>query len=352
MTDNLTIGVFVPGLQGGVDEAAHHLYDAAPQGPISVRFYETKGLSSARAPIVFGGVLLQVIWHRLTGRLDGAHINMSFKGSTIRKTIIGLLLVILRVPYVVQIHSGGYRGFWENLGPVPRAVVRAMTGRAERIVVLGEPFLPVATEDFGVDPERAMVIPNAVPPAPFDAADGGPDQAAILYLGRLHQSKGTFDLIEALTRLDDLDWTATLAGNDQVAETRAAVAAAGLEGRITVLDWVDRDEATELARRSNIFALPSYSEAMSMSLLEAMGQGLACVATAVGAHGDFLVDGENARVVTPGDVDELTDALRSVIADADTRHRLGKQARDLVAAEFDTAVLRDRWEKVYRSTFV
>lgn len=351
MTDQKTVAVFVPGLQGGVDEATHHLYGSGDSARYRIRIYETKGLDAKKAPLIFGRTLLQVIVSRFRGQLDGAHLNMSFRGSTIRKTIIGLLLVVLRVPYVVQIHSGGYRGFWANLGPIPRTVIRAMTQRAERVIVLGEPFLPVATEDFAVAADRVVVMPNAVPPADFDAADAPSDQAHILYLGRLHTEKGTFDLIEALARLSELPWSATLAGNDQVQQVRDAIADAGLTDRITVLDWVDRDEATALAERSTIFALPSYNEAMSMSLLEAMGQGMACIATPVGAHQDFLVDGQNALIIEPGSVDQLTDALRSIIADPETRRTLGRNARKMVHERFDTAVVRQRWEQIYDETF-
>ena len=351
MTDQKTVAVFVPGLHGGVDEAMHHLYGSGDSARYRIRIYETKGLDAKKAPLVFGRTLLQVIIGRFRGDLDGAHLNMSFRGSTIRKTILGLLLVVLRVPYVVQIHSGGYRGFWENLGPVPRAIVRAMTQRAQRVIVLGEPFLPVATEDFMVADDRVTIMPNAVPPSGFDASELPADLAHVLYLGRLHADKGTFDLIEALARLADLDWSATLAGNDQVQEARDAIAAAGLTDRITVLDWVDRTEATRLAERSTIFALPSYNEAMSMSLLEAMGQGMACIATPVGAQQDFLVDGQNALVIEPGSVDQLTEALRSVIADAEIRRTLGRNAAKLVAEQFDTGVVRDRWEEIYGETF-
>lgn len=352
LTDQLTIGVFIPGLHGGVDEATHHLYgQGVDHGSHRIRLYETKGLDGKRAPIVFGSVLLRVIWHRLTGRLDGAHLNMSFKGSTIRKTILGLLLVTLRVPYVVQIHSGGYRGFWEKLGPVPRTVVRAMTQRARRVAVLGEAFLPVAIEDLGVASDRVIVMPNGVPWSGLDAGDAPSDLSSVLYLGRLHAEKGTFELIEALGRVRDLEWSATLAGNDQVSQVRDAIAAAGLQDRITVLDWVDRSEANRLAERSTIFALPSHNEAMSMSLLEAMGQGMACIATEVGAHGDFLVDGENARVIEPGSVDQLTEALRSIIAEPETRRRLGRNARNMVAERFDAGVVRSRWEDIYTESF-
>lgn len=354
MTDQKTVGVFIPGLEGGVDEATHHLYGSGDSDRYRIHIYETKGLDGRRAPLVFGRMLATVILHRVTGRLDGAHINMSFRGSTIRKTIIGLLLAVLRVPYVVQIHSGGYRGWWANLGKRPRAAVRAMTGRAERVAVLGEVFLPVATQDFGIPADRAIVMPNAVPSATIEAGqaiEAGRPSASVLYLGRLHRDKGTFDLIDALATLADLDWSATLAGNDQVTETRAAVGAAGLADRITVLDWVDRAEATRLAENATIFALPSYNEAMSMSLLEAMAQGMACIATNVGAHGDVLANGENALVVEPGSVDELAAALRTVITEPETRRRLGQNASELVAQRYQTTAVRAQWEQLYDTVF-
>lgn len=350
MTERLRIGVFVPGLHGGVDEATHHLFGAGTTGSCDTRIYETKGRNAKVAPLVFARILLVVAWDRLRGRLDGAHVNMSFRGSTVRKVIVGLLLIVLRVPFVLQIHSGGYGDFWARLGSTPRSIIRFVVRRAERVLVLGEPFRTLAVDSLGVEPDRVMIVPNGVPVAA--SAGGTPDREPhVLYLGRLHANKGTYELIEALAKLADHGWTATLAGNDEVDETRAAVEASGLGERITVLDWIDRQAALDLLARSDVFVLASREEAMSMSLLEAMGHGLACIATPVGAQVDFLVDEGNALLINPGAVDELIEALSRLLSDPGLRSELGAEAYRTASTRFERSVVRETLERIYVSDF-
>jgi glycosyltransferase involved in cell wall biosynthesis len=65
-----------------------------------------------------------------------------------------------------------------------------------------------------------------------------------------------------------------------------------------------------------------------MSVIEAMGAGLAVVTTPVGATADIIHDGQTGLLVAPGDSAMLTDALEKVVRDKDLRERLSKSAHE------------------------
>ncbi len=339
--------VAVPGLSGGVDEAVRHLFGSPEMtGRWDVRVLTTKGQRPRMAPFVFAAALARLAWWRARGEVDLLHLNVSFKGSTLRKVIVGAAARILRIPYVVQVHSGGYEPFYEGLpGPVQR-IVRSLFGHADHVFVLGRPFQDLIEGPIGVPAERVSIVRNAVD-LPALTAGPDPDQPPVLlFTGRLWQRKGIYDLLDALGRIDHLPWTAVLVGDGEVDQVTARVAELGLTDRVSVRPWQSREVVEELLATSSVFVHPSSVEALSVSLLEAMAAGLCCLATEVGAHGEVLVDGENSLVVTPGDVAVLSDRLAKAVGDADLRARLGRQARETAERLCSTEVVSaelSRW---------
>lgn len=338
-----TVVVAAPGLKGGVDEAVGHLFGGpAVARHWSVRVVITRGERPLLAPVVLAAAVLRLAWWRVTGGVDLVHLNVSSKGSAARKMLLGATADLLAVPYVIQLHGGGFAAFYGRLGPRAQGLVRRFFRRADHVFVLGRPFEELATGPLEVDPGRVSVLRNAVAvdEVEIDVDRGsGPDEPLILFTGRLGPGKGTPELIEALGRLADLRWRAVLAGDGQVEATAERVRELGLEGRIEVRGWQSRPVVADLLAAASIFVLPSHTEALSVALLEAMAAGVSSVATPVGAHGEVLVDGENGLMVTPGDVDELTDQLRRLITDPDLRARLGARARVTIGETCSTEVV-------------
>ena len=160
-------------------------------------------------------------------------------------------------------------------------------------------------------------------------------------LGRLGIRKGSYDLIAAVGALDD-DLRGrlrlTLAGDGEVDELRAAVAAAGLSDTIHVAGWLDPAARDELLRSAHIFVLPSHDEGLPMALLEAMAYGLAPVTTLVGSIGEAITDRVTGLVVEPGRPEQIAEALVELVKDDTLRAGLGAAARSR-ASDFGL----DRW---------
>jgi glycosyltransferase involved in cell wall biosynthesis len=78
---------------------------------------------------------------------------------------------------------------------------------------------------------------------------------------------------------------------------------------------------------ADLFVLPSFYDTFGVVVDEAMASGLPVVTTTrVGAVADLVRDGENGRVVPPGDAEALADAVREILSDAELRQRMSLRA--------------------------
>jgi glycosyltransferase involved in cell wall biosynthesis len=84
----------------------------------------------------------------------------------------------------------------------------------------------------------------------------------------------------------------------------------------------------------DVLVLPSLRDGLPNALLEGMACERAIAATTAGGIPDAIVDGENGRLVAPGDTNALTAAIIDLIDDADLRQRLGQAARATVLRDF------------------
>jgi glycosyltransferase involved in cell wall biosynthesis len=333
-----------------VDEGAQHLFaDPGLRVRVDVGLLRTKGLRRWAVPFRFAAALGRVVIAGAGGRLDLLHLNVSHRGSTLRKVLLAAAARLVGVPYVVQIHTGEYRAFHRSLPGWAAEVVGRFFRRADRVFVLGQAHLALVCDDLGVDPNRVVVLPNAV--AVGRATSGLDDPVpTIVFTGRLGHRKAPEVLIDALATLSDRPWRAVLAGDGAVDTYAQQVRRLGLEDRVAVLGWQPRHAVDDLLANAAVFVLPSRAEALSISLLEAMAAGLCCITTAVGAHGEVIDDGRNGLLVNPGEVEELGKALAAVLDDPDLRRHLGAEARRTVTDRFTTemvgAVVADQYEAV------
>jgi glycosyltransferase involved in cell wall biosynthesis len=88
---------------------------------------------------------------------------------------------------------------------------------------------------------------------------------------------------------------------------------------------------------ADVFCLPSWWEAMPLSVLEAMAAGLPVVATHVGDVGRIVLHAETGFVVPPRSPRQLADALRTLLEDPHAARRMGDAARNRAEAKFSGA---------------
>jgi glycosyltransferase involved in cell wall biosynthesis len=326
---------------GGIDrlnDAIVEGFARHPEHGVSCRRLVTRGKGSlAAAQAVFATALARLVLAAARREVDLLHIHLSVRGSSYRKAVLAGLARTLGVPYVVHLHGTDYREFWEGTNAALRAGISRMFEGSARIIVLGEFWAKVVG---GIAPGaacRIAVLPNATEAVPVTGGRGNDNRGVrITFLGQLGRRKGSADLLQALALLKERPgWTATMAGDGAVAETRALIRDLELDGRVSAPGWVSTADRGQLLAASDILVLPSYAENLPMVILEGFAHGIATVATPVGAIPEVIEPERNGLLVNPGDVSALAAAIERLIRDPALRERLGQAARQDHAARYE-----------------
>ena len=315
------------GIDRIVDEIRHQLA-AVPPDDVEVAFLTTRGRHHILfSPFYFGAALCKLILLRLCGRADVLHVNLSSHGSTVRKALMCRLAGLLSIPYIVHLHGSRFRAFYRDAGPMGRRDILAMFGGAARIVVLGAVWRSFVIDLSPTLSDRVEILPNATRSPP--CVHGRADRAVnVLFLGKVGKRKGVPQLVEAFDRLAGAPgWVGIIAGDGDVELTRSEIERRGMTSRVKLTGWVAPAQVDGLLANADILVLPSFDENLPMSVIEAMGHGLAVVATPVGAVADIIKHDETGLLVPAGDSERLADAIGQLINDPAMRERLGINAR-------------------------
>ena len=97
----------------------------------------------------------------------------------------------------------------------------------------------------------------------------------------------------------------------------------------------------------DIFVLPSLSEALSNSLMEAMACGCCCVASRVGGNPELIADGERGMLFEKGDAAGLAAALGRLLGDPELRQRLAEAGTRFIREGFTVAASVGRMQEIY-----
>jgi glycosyltransferase involved in cell wall biosynthesis len=169
-----------------------------------------------------------------------------------------------------------------------------------------------------------------------------------VFVGRLSPEKDVATLLRATAIVvrREPSFRLLIAGDGPcAAELRDLAGALGVRGRVEFLGEV-RD-VPGLLRRAGVFVLPSLSEGLALTVLEAMACGLPVVATKVGGTSEAVLEGETGLLVPAGDPRALADALLRVCRDATLARTLGAAGRARAHQHFDARVMVQRYESLY-----
>lgn len=194
--------------------------------------------------------------------------------------------------------------------------------------------------EFGVSTPVSLVH-NGVDCETFAPIEESTTPSEILFVGRLMETKGVRELIEAFSHLS-VDAQLRIVGEGSLREElEQQVRTLDIDDRVTFTGRVPNDELPRLYARSAVFALPSSREGLPRTVLEA----LACetpVVTSDLPQLESLVDGVGLTV-PESDVAALSTALEDVLTDEELRDRLGTTGRQRVREEYS-------WKETVRKT--
>ena len=242
-----------------------------------------------------------------------------------------------------------------------RALLDRFSARlSQRIICVSQDSAHKLQEQDGISADKLVVIPNGVNTSLF--APGEPNRDLMQELGlvpgmpvvgaiaRFSTDKDQTCLVRAFAKVLERrpDLQLLLVGDG---ETRSSVEALAVEvgGRDKTVFTGFRSDIADTLRLLDIYVLPTHTEGLSISLLEAMATARPVVASAVGGNVEIIADGENGLLVPESNVDALTTALDSLLANTALAQSLSRAARQTVLDRYSIRAMANQYQDLYES---
>jgi teichuronic acid biosynthesis glycosyltransferase TuaC len=253
-------------------------------------------------------------------------------------------------PVVVTVHGHDLKDLAVNRDSWRAWVREALTGADAVIAVSGE--LVGRAREIGVAAERVEQIPNGVDCDLFRPGTRIPGENGwrLVYLGRYDPAKGLNELLQAMAglRAEGRDVHLDLVGGgatDLPNDFPAIAAQLGISDRVRFIDEVPWRELPDVLHTADVFVLPSHSEGLPLSLLEALACGLPVVTTRCGGPEEVVNDAVG-RLAEPRDVAGLQAALATTLDNYGAFDRDG--IRRYAMEQFDYRSVARRIHQVYQ----
>jgi len=199
------------------------------------------------------------------------------------------------------------------------------------VIVTSQTTAAIVEGAFGVPGELITVATPGVDKPEAARGERRPGPVRIFTMGSISPRKAHHVLIEALGRIDDLDWTCAIAGDlerdPETAEALIAqIASLGLQARVRLIGEVTEQQAAALYADADLFALASVYEGYGMVFAEALAHGLPIVATTGGAIPEVVPEAAGL-LAEPGDAAAFAAALGALVSDPARRGALAEGSR-------------------------
>jgi glycosyltransferase involved in cell wall biosynthesis len=264
-----------------------------------------------------------------------------------------------------RIEGAGFYGDFHRIKQLAcRRLIIACARRSDRTIAIAR-HMTAGIEAEGFPGRNIAFIPNSVDPEHYkpDASRDGIERRRICFVGRLAEEKGLLCLVRAMKKVKEelIGVTLDVVGDGPMRNDLAALCAnLGVED---VVRFSGNGVALPHYRASDLFVLPSFSEGLSLSLLEAMACGLPVIATNVDGNREVLAPhdtasavpasgyqiGEYGIMVNPGDVEGLAGAILRLLIDDELARQLKARARSHVEAEYALDKIINEYQSLYGS---
>ena len=243
------------------------------------------------------------------------------------------------------------RGHRELTGMANRVCLRITDRLTDAVVVNCDAMRRYLIDDEGVAAGKIRVCHNAVDVEEYSRrsiASPWPGKTVIGVICALRPEKSLDTLIRAFTRLARPDSMLAIVGSGpEEGRLKSLAAELGLgdschfePATSEVADWLNR---------MDIFVLPSRTEALSNSLMEAMACRCCVIASRVGGNPELVDDGKNGLLFDAGDAEQLANQIATLLDDRDRRERMAAAGSAKMAANFTYSQAAATMQQIYES---
>jgi glycosyltransferase involved in cell wall biosynthesis len=303
-------------------------------------FWQLFDLVKQRCPDV---IHTQLFWADFYGRLVGRFCGVKFLVSTVQSAVYE--------PDNFYLYS-----FKRKI--IDRTLDRYFT---TRFVAVSEFAKKSMVKRLGIKQEKITVIPNSIDVCNFVPCENGEREKikkeldllgkdiVLLTVGRLNPAKGHHFLIEAIWKLKQSfpDLILLVAGDGPIKEDLILLKNnLGLNEHIRFLG--ERQDIRKLLIASDIFVLPTLSEGLPVSLLEAMAMQKICLASRIEAVEEIIDEEINGFLFEPGNSNDLAKVLFHLLSLGNKISHIAKRARENVLQRYESLKVAQKLENLYK----
>lgn len=335
----LMVGMHLTKTRGGISTLTSGILDSGLQDEFDFKYIASQAEDFGRIRKLMLAIssILRFLVACSAWRPALVYVHMGSNASLYRESIFVLLGKLFGKKVIVHFHAGDIDKYYPFQPSIGRRFINYAIGISDRVIA-------VSNESAGELRElnadlKISVIVNAIDTSTFrnrqlSSTAVRSESIRLLFVGAIGKLKGENDLIAALAILCDelpqLKVSFLGFGAEHLEEKLLEKGVSHLVGH---LGAVSMNERIAFYEQADIFVLPTYAEAMPMSVIEAMAAGLPVVSTRVGGIPELIDDHEEGLLFVPGDVASLVEHIRFLATNREARLMMGNKGRRRVSEQ-------------------
>ena len=253
------------------------------------------------------------------------------------------------------------KGLWARLESIPQ---RRCYNNSTAVAAASEYLKQVAVSK-GIDGDKIFINPSGFDFGQLEGYQYDPDRLlkkhpflagrkVVLTVARLTAQKRVDLMVRAVaqlaTRVPDLCYVVVGDGPQRL-RLRRLVAELGVGDRVFLVGAVPpmSAELYDFYSRAQVFAMTSVGEGMANVFMEAGAFELPSLGVADGSMAEIVRDGETGLLAGVDDVDDIAAKLEQLLLDVEWAGSMGRQARQWIAARFNTEAMAERSYRVLQA---
>lgn len=282
-------------------------------------------------------------------KIDLVHQNLPMdpKG-VLREYFINLWCRLMHVPVVLHLHGGIYLMNGTN-NLIFKKLSKSLFKHSRLVIVLSE--IEKRSLHSKYEYSSAEILSNSINSTLYSASpkELSSNKPILLFLGRIHESKGIDDILDAFRLLRvKMDFRFILCGAGPLKDHFITECEKLLGSDFEYRGIVSGVDKICLIKEVDLFLLPSrYGEGLPMALLETMAAGVVPVVTDDASMKYLVLHQVNGIRVEKSNPHDLFEKLKIILSDRILYQTLSCNAAKTIAENYDIGSYVVKLNKIY-----
>lgn len=261
----------------------------------------------------------------LPKKYKAVHLHTASYKDFYRNVPFVYLFKLMGKKVALHVHGGRFGQFMQE----HPALVKKVCRKADALIGVSSTFTDFFKKE-GLN-GNVYLLHNGIDPqsSPIVRDKDNSDKVVFSYFGAITDTKGIFDVVEAIGRNKDIFKDKIhlyIGGKGQTERLEKLIGEYGISDLVTYLGWLDAEKKHNLLTETDVYVQTSSFESFGISILEAMDYGLPVITTGIGGIPDLVKDGKNGIIVPVGDKSRISEAMLRLADDSELRRNMGAES--------------------------